>query len=108
MEQKKAPCSARAPPSLPSRMGVEPCSSGLTGVGVGPAISGGADQAVGCGRSTCIQKAQGEPEWLRTPGQAGFRVVGAAPSSSHASLTPPCPKPTRAETGVHAAAETEI
>lgn len=40
----------------------------------------GAEQAVGCGVSTVVQEAPGEPDWRRVPEQAGSCVIGAAPS----------------------------
>ena len=79
MESKKAPGSAQALPSLLSRIGEEQYSSGPT-VGVGPMISGGAEQAVGCGVSAVVQEAPGESDQHRAPEQAGSWVVSTAPS----------------------------
>lgn len=51
--------------------------------GCGASDFWGSDQAVGCGRSTCVQKAQGEPEWLRTLGRqaSGLRAQPRPPAT---------------------------
>ena len=91
VEQKKAPCSARAPASLPSSMGVEPCSSGLTGVGVGPAISGGQTRPWGVVGVPVSRKPKGSP--------SGSEPLGRQASGLWAQPRPPAtpPLPLRAQ-----------